>query len=340
MARVATLHEDDETQVAGDPAGAGGGAVTQGIPGVPQVGAGGGGAAPPPQRPGKFQDISRLLYANQGQGKQNAQAAIGVADQRAGLAQRQLQNAQGAYRTQAAGATQPQVVQAQVPTVQRPGLLPGQRTTTQINAAPPDYAALQRQASATYGGPRNLNEATGVDQGRLSGAFTEASRAANLLGAPAGVSTLLGRTGGVGAFDDLLAQREGGAELRAAKQRLGGIRDQLAAAVKDTSVSDRARSATEASAAQAQGLLDERDAAEAARLAAENADAQFNATQEDEDLYEQFAQNFAALSPVLARDRGPNDRAAPIPTGFQDDEAVRAYFDENKDRIRELLGSR
>lgn len=264
MARVAKLHEDEETQV--PPVADAGTADSAPAPqAAPTASSASAPAAPPPAAQlnphSRFQDIGRLLYANQGQGRALANQAIRAVGGAATSAQNQLQGAQTAYQNQAQAAV-PQAV-ATAPAATQVGANPlvrGARPTTVVNSTP-DYAALERNAAATYQGPRSLGETQGVDQAGLQRAFTEADRAASTLSQPTGVSALLGRsgTGGIGAFDDLLAQHEGGAALHTAGRRFGGLRDQLAAALRDTAPGDAARAATESAAASAQGALADRE---------------------------------------------------------------------------------
>ena len=331
MARVAPLNEDQETQF-GKAEDAAGGAVPST---VPEASAAGGGAAQAPQaqRPGKFQDISRLLNANKGQGERLAQRAVGAVTDKANAAQNQLQSAQGAYRTQAQ-ASVPQAQQQVRPQVVQGGSLFNPRQTTTQNVAGPDYAAMQRQAEAVYGGPARLAETQGVDTAALSRSFTDAERAANTLTAPAGVSALLGRTGGGGLLTDLLASREGGSTLRAAKERFGGLREMLSSALGDTSAADHARTATEAAAAEARGGLAQRDADAQAfmdRQTAERAAAE-SQRQQDESLYEQFMTQWP-----MAEFAGRSFDGTEMPSRLWSAEKKRAWFEANKERIRKAL---
>lgn len=357
MARVANLHEDDETQLNQEPGQDYGGAQS-----VAQS-AGTATAAAPAPRQGRFRDINRLLYANQGQGQAVAQQAIGAAEGKVNVAKSQLAGATGAYQAQAQAAVpQQQVVRAQSapPLVQGAGpgsgeeyvapgrnvpggaLQRGSRATTQVNIAEPptpDYAALEQQAAATYGGPRSFNETKGVDQAALQGAFTDAQRAASSLTQPAGVSALLGRTGGAGAFDNLLAQHEAGGALRAAGGRLGGIRSMLDAAVKDTSASDRARGATEGVAASARGALADRDRRiqDTMNRQTQSDNAAEAQRQADEADFETFVTKGLPSTFVMGPQGLPQ---AGAPTGFASDEDRRTYFDNNKDVIREWMRTR
>lgn len=321
MARVANLHEDDETQLSQAPEAA---APMAGSAQVPVGGTGGATAAAPAPRQGRFQDINRLLYANQGQGQAVAQQAIGAAQGKADTAQSQLNTAKGAYQAQAqqpAVTQQAVVAQPQPPVVQGAGGLRGSRATTQVNVAP-DYGTLEQQAAATYTGPRNFNETKGVDQAALQGAFTDAQRAASSLTQPAGVSALLGRTGGAGAFDNLLAQHEAGGALHAAGGRLGGIRSMLDAAIRDTAPADAARAATEKAATSAQAALAARD-----RGAQETMNRQTEATNAqaaDDEAYRQWMSTGGGGNAYMPTTANVN---------FEDDASTREYFENNKAEI-------
>ncbi len=267
MARVARQHEDEDTQLSATDAAGQAAPTDAGTPAMPQATPSFAGPTAPTSGPAagtarqsKFQDISRLLYANQGQGAALANQAVQSVADRAKAAEGQLASAQGAYQAQAQAAVPQRVVTPSAPPQVGGGPLgAGRRTTTQVNVASDPYADATRLAGATYGGPSSLGEAKGVDQAGLQAAFTDASRAANALGSPTGVSTILGRSGGGGRFDDLLAGAEGGGILNAGKQRFGSIRDQLTKALGDTGAADAARAQTDALRTGAQGALHQRD---------------------------------------------------------------------------------
>lgn len=350
MARFLNTDSEDETQFGQAQAKTQDPTPGYGAP----LDAGGGGSAAQPQRQSQFQNISRLLYANQGQGQQLAQNAVNTVGAKAGAAQAQLNNATRAYQTQAQGVVPQSVIRPVTvqgpPTSSGTGGLTGAgrsgRTTTQVNTQPPpdeptDWDQVQRIADSVYTGPKSLLQAQGVDQAGLSGAFTDAARAAGALKSQSGIAALLGHGGGVGALDSILAGREGRDALQAGISRFGNIRDMLNNAVKDTSISDAAAAETAKRAAEAQGAIKDRDAAiQAAETKKTNdANAAEAGRQADEALWEQFISGgpFApgtAMSARLAQSGLGNQGI----TGFSSEDDMRRYFENNKDAIRRLLG--
>lgn len=276
-------------------AGGGGGAqdaqamTPQGAATMGNAGGGGGGgtvgSGPKAPKQGRFADIQRLLFANEGQGARAADQAIGRVESAANRATGALNQAQSAYRQQAQSQVPnytapaldargfPQVnvntpISVQTPYTPGPRGTPGTFTmpttwgptpTAPVRPPPPDYGnnihTMQGVADAQYRGPNSLNETSGVDMSRIQRLFADAGSAANALGSAPGLSTLLGRSGGAGAFDSMLAQREGRPKLQEARKRFAGLRGMLDSAIKDTSVSDTARSDVAREAQEAQNYL-------------------------------------------------------------------------------------
>jgi hypothetical protein len=291
MANIDPQHQDEETQLGGD---------------VPAAG-GAPGAMPPAEKASqRFVNIQRLLTANQGQGSKLVGQAIGNADQLANSAKSQLDQATGAYASQAQGAVPKAFTPSQVltppgsPTApaappaagvrmtpisapaaapQTPGFrlsapaspFAGPKSPASVAPATSQpYSPLanqtmaQQAAQATYAGPQSLADTRGVNMDAVTRAFQNASAAGNALGTPGGVAALLGRTGGIGAFDQLLAQHEGTADLNAARGRFSGLQDLLTSAATNTAPADAAKAATAGVAQGAQGYLDQQAAAQVA----------------------------------------------------------------------------
>lgn len=271
MARV-QLPEDDQQDPNAQPVDPNGGATV---------------GAPAPQR-SRFNDISRLLYANQGQGQRVAQNAIQGTQHLADAATSQLGAAQNAYSS----AAQAGSAGAYTPTAPAPisrgasGLVAGARPTTAVNLDSGSQLANATAAlGATYKGPNSLEETPGVDASRLAQSFDQARQSANTL-----AINPSHRTGGAGKFDDFLAQHEAGGDLKAAQKRFGGLRSQLTAAQGNTSAADAGRARVAAGNTAAQGVVDTNNAAVAreTQQAADATNAADAAAQDDEGAYQNF----------------------------------------------------
>lgn len=256
MARVANLDDQDQDQEKlGDQ-----GVVDDSMGETPSAAA--------PKKASRFQDLSRLLYANAGRGKEIAQGAIDRANGLVGDAQGQLNTAKGQY-TQAANVATPQAFTptAAVPLTRGGGLNGGRRTTTTINIADPTAADTARAQAITtqgYQGPNTIVDTPGVDNAALSAAYDRAGQALNTLDrAPSRAQR------GIGAFDNLLATQEAGGDLRKARSTFQGLRDSFNQARGDTAAADAARAATTTRAAGAQSYLDDQNAMNAERTTAQ-----------------------------------------------------------------------
>jgi hypothetical protein len=289
---------------------------------------------------GRFVDIQRMLYANKGQGQRMAQGAIDTASQLATSAQQQLRGAQQAYQTQAQAGTPkafsaytPPPVQSAAaapraaapamsswtgaaPVAQQAGgwggfaskapaatsanqTLPGQRATTTQNTVAPTPEQAQAAVDARYTGPHSLQDTQGVDPAALSASFQNAYQAGQALGTSP--SALLHQSGGIGALNDLLTHNEAGGDLRAAKAKFSGIRDQLTSALGDTSAATAG--ANSAAATQAAGKAEiarqAQETADETQRQTDDANAQFSADQERDNAYQSAGRNVASLNGFL-----------------------------------------
>lgn len=291
----------------------------------------GGTAAPAaPKAPPRFNDISRLLYANQGQGKKIANNAIQSVTQKATDAQSQLQGAQAAYGAQAgAGAASFNPSPAPAPVVGGSGgLTAAGRQTTQLNTGP-SLQEAQDIAQATYNGPASLATTTGVDAGKLQQSFASAEDAANSLPDLPGTSLL----------DSVLAQHEAGGDLRGTAKRFSGLQDQLNSALTDTSPADAARAATTKAAHGAQSYLDNAANVTAAHTAEQQtADNAATAAQaNDQALFEQVLSTPAPLLNVRFQQGGAHFNGN-MPNGFSSQQDWQNWFNNNKDEVRRIFG--
>ncbi len=285
-------------------------------------------------RRSKFQDISRLLYANQGQGKRVAQRAIAGADSLANAAQQQISGARTAYTQAAQAGTPAGFSTTSAPPVVQGGTLANPSTTTTLNYnVAPNISRLETAANATYQGPNSLAETNGVNLANIYGAVDRAGQAYNTLD-----RNPSGNSGGVGKFDDFLAGQEAGGDLRKARARFQGLRDSLGQAVKDTSASDEARRLTGESAARAKEALGAEHtratADEAARVQAENDAA--NARGDDDSAYSNWLQ-LANSAPGMASVDGFSVYN-PF-NGTINGLTPRQYYEQNRDKIKERLRS-
>jgi len=279
--------------------------------------AGGGGTnAPAPAAPVRshFNDLSRLLYANKGQGARMAQEAVQKADTAAAGVNRQLGDAQSRF-TQAAQAAVPKAITpAEPPPLVGSGpggALTRGRTTTRLNTG--DSIAQQEQvAGATYKGPASLAETPGVNLEDMQLGLNRAGQEyAALNRNPSHM------TGGLGRFNDFLIGSDGAGEIKAAQQRFQGLRGRFAGAVGDTGVADRAAADTKRVATEARATIDrnraEADAREALRQTAEN---QASAAAQSEDDY---FHEYRMMNPTLS------------------EAEARRYYDSNTDHIKQII---
>ncbi len=309
--------------------------------------------APAPRA--RFANLSRILYANQGQGAKMAQGAIGKADQAAADVNSKLGAAQAKYASAAAAATPKPIVSAQTapPLVKGSGGLTGNvpapapqltgnmfqdlqtlqntapapttpRTTTQINTAadlgPTQLAQAQQVADTTYQGPHSLVDTLGM------GGLSDLQQGLNQAGQQYGAldRNPSQQTGGAGRFNDFLIQAEGTPQIKAAQQRFSGLRDKFNAALGDTSAGDTAAAATQKAASDAKGLVDKSAADTAA------GDAQRAATAKAaDDAAAAAAQDDAKAYDEWTRMQGPAGEA----TGM----SSREYFEAHKDEIKKKL---
>ncbi len=301
-------------------------------------------AAPTTRR--HFNDLSRLLYANQGQGAKMAQTAVAKADQGAAGVNSQLADAQSRFSTAAQAAVPkaitpaapPPVVQGggggltgrgtgtpSTPPIYRGDLPQFFRETEAYNKAPPstprsttrlntgDSLAEQEQvAGATYKGPASLAETPGVNIQDMQQGINRAGQAYSALD-----RNPSRQTGGIGRFNDFLIGAEGRPAINEAKKRFQGLRDRFVGAVGDTAAADQASADTKRVATEARATIDrnraEAEAREALRQTAENQAAA--AAQSEDDYFHEYRQ----MNPTLSEDE------------------ARRYYDSDTDHIKQII---
>lgn len=351
MARVSRPDQDQKEQDPnaqpqdGDPnsqpVGAGVDAPVQAgvAPGASAAGSGTTAAAPAVHRD-KFQNLSRLLYANQGQGKAVANEAIHGADTLAHDAGSQLAKAQSTYSDAVKAATPAafdpyaSFQQTDEDRANADRLYGADTWKTLVNSSPQVQAGAQAATQQTYTGPNSIEDTVGVDPAKLASSFDNANQAYNAI-----AQSPSRRTGGVGAFDNFLAGQEAGGDLRAARQRFQGLRDQLAGASTDTSKADAARAQVAAQAQGAQDFINNTNAVNQNALDAQQA--QNNASEarvaDDKNAYQQFLNNGSSfVSPMGFGVPGPDGHVILRTNG----QSMQDYFNQNKDAIKKALAAR
>ena len=250
-----------------------------------------------------FNDLSRLLYANQGQGAPMAQGAIGKADQAAADVNSRLANAQNRFSTAAQAGTSTPVVPAAPPPLVNQGTgatsgpLGRGRTTTRLNTGP-SLAQQEQVAGATYKGPATLAETPGVNLEDLQLGLNRAGQEYAALNRNPSQ-----QTGGIGRFNDFLIGSDGGREIKAAQNRFQGLRDRFNISLGDTSAADAGRATTKKNAQDAQTAIDRNNAeadSEAARRQAAESEATAAAQAED-DYFSEYRHMNPTLSEAEAR---------------------------------------
>jgi hypothetical protein len=327
---------------------------------------------------GRFMDIQRMLYANKGQGQKLAQGAIDTASSLAARAQGQLNSANQAYQTQVkagtpkafSGYTPPPVQSAAgAPRPATPAMnpwtgatqveptggswggftakgpaatpanqtLPGARPTTTLNTIAPTAEQAQAAADARYTGPHSLTDTQGVDPAALSASFQNAYQAGQALGSP---SILAHQSGGIGAFNDLLARSEAGGELNSARQRFSGIRDQLSKALTNTAPADAA--AAQAAATQAAGTKElarqAQETADETQRQTDEANAAFTGQQDRDNTYQTALSRGALTDPMLRQQLGITSFNAFNST--VNGMPLKDWWDANWERIQPILKQR
>ena len=313
------------------------------------LGASGGASAPggrsteapaAPAARSHFNDLSRLLYANQGQGRKMAQGAVDKADQGAAGVNSRLADAQNRYTEAAqAGTVKPVAPVTPPPVVSGGGGLTGRggapvyqgdlaefyrqtdaynnapkipRTTTRLNTNTAVDAEAQRTAGSSYQGPHSLAETPGVDIQDMQLGLNRAGQAYSALD-----RNPSRQTGGVGRFNDFLIGAEGRPVINDAKKRFQGLRDRFVGAVGSAAPTEAAEAETKKNVAEARRILDQGDGAraqaETEQQQRENEDRA--ARQSEEDYFHEYR----LMNPLT-----PENEA-------------RARYEADKDHIKEII---